>query len=227
MNSKASKPERPTTKYARAAAGVRAQIEDGTLLPGELVPSGAALARETGYSVLTCRRALRVLIADGVLASGASPGARPRVPARNPSPGDRNLASAKRALSASLAARRRAAGLTQPQLAEIVGRSVTTVGHAETGRVWQSRPFWELADEAVNADGELLALYDAYLAATAAANHATVAGETTPAHISGTPETILVAAVECTTCVNVIWPDGTATTVYPPAPEPSSGQPQL
>ena len=220
--SHANMPQRAVPKYLRVAAGVRAQIDDGVLLPGELVPSGAALARETGYSVLTCRRALRVLIAQGVLASGASPGARPRVPARDSSPGDQSLASAKRALSASLAARRHAAGLTQPQLAEIVGRSVTTVGHAETGRVWQSRSFWELADKAVNAGGELLALYDAYLAATATVKPTTVAGKTASEDVGDSPETMVVAAAECTTCVNVIWPDGMVTAVYSPASEASS-----
>jgi hypothetical protein len=34
---------------------------------------------------------------------------------------------------------RHAADLTQTDLAALVGRSVTTVGHAETGRTWQSR----------------------------------------------------------------------------------------
>src|SRR5271168_5143281 len=66
-------------KYARVAAAVRGQIADGTLRPGQPAPSGAALSRATGYSTLTCRRALRVLIADGVLVPGASASARPRV----------------------------------------------------------------------------------------------------------------------------------------------------
>ena len=75
-----------TPKYAQLAARIRAQIADGLLLPGEPAPSGAALARVTGYSVLTCRRALRTLIKEGVLVPGTSPGARPRVPARAPRP---------------------------------------------------------------------------------------------------------------------------------------------
>jgi Helix-turn-helix domain len=50
---------------------------------------------------------------------------------------------------------RRAAGLTQPQLAEVVGVSVTSVGHAETGRLWQSRRFWEHVDKGLSAGGEL------------------------------------------------------------------------
>jgi DNA-binding FadR family transcriptional regulator len=132
-------------KYVQVAASIRAQIADGVLMPGEPAPSGAALSRVTGYSVLTCRRALRILINDGVLVPGTSPGARPRVPAGTP--GAQTLASAARALSAALAVRRRDAGLTQPQLAEIIGMSLTTIGHAETGRVWQSRRFWELADK--------------------------------------------------------------------------------
>jgi hypothetical protein len=64
--------------------------------------------------------------------------------------------------------RRRAAGLTQPQLAELVDLSVTTVGHAETGRLWQSRSFWEKADKELSANGELVALHDSYRAAATA-----------------------------------------------------------
>jgi transcriptional regulator with XRE-family HTH domain len=56
-----------------------------------------------------------------------------------PTPGEQTLASAARALSSSLASCRRAAGLTQPQLAAVTGMSVTSIGHAETGRLWQSR----------------------------------------------------------------------------------------
>ena len=58
-------------KYVQAAALIRAQIYDGALVAGEAAPSGAALARVTGYSVLTCRRALRTLIKDGLLVAGA------------------------------------------------------------------------------------------------------------------------------------------------------------
>jgi hypothetical protein len=43
----------------------------------------------------------------------------------------------------ALAAARRASGLTQPALAALTGYSVTTIGHAETGRLWQSPQFWE------------------------------------------------------------------------------------
>jgi len=149
-------------KYARVAAAVRGQIADGTLRPGQPAPSGAALSRITGYSTLTCRRALRVLIADGVLAPGPSRNARPRVAGPPQSPAARDLASAARALATGLAARRRAKGLTQPELAELIGISVTTVGHAETGRLWQSRQFWEHADAVLGAGGDLLRLHDAY-----------------------------------------------------------------
>jgi hypothetical protein len=152
-------------RYAQAAAIVRARIEAGTLRPGEPAPSGAELARITGYAHLTCRRALRTLIADGTLTAGPSPSARARVAAA----GRPAAASdATRALSAGLTACRHAADLTQTDLAALVGRSVTTVGHAETGRTWQSRQFWENADKALNACGELVHLHDAYRAAIAA-----------------------------------------------------------
>jgi len=147
-------------RHEQAAAIVRDRIEAGALLPGRPAPSGAELARLTGFALLTCRRALRALVRDGTLAPGPSPNARYRVAAgRTPNPAD--------ALSAALAARRHAAGLTQLELAALTGRSVTTVGHAETGRLWQGRQFWENADRALNARGELLRAHDTYRAAIA------------------------------------------------------------
>ncbi len=159
---------RDLPKYARVALAVRGQIADGTLRPGQSAPSGAALSRVTGYSTLTCRRALRLLIAEGVLAPGPSRNARPRVAGAAQPPGQRDLAAAGQALSAALAARRHERGLTQPELAGRAGVSVTTVGHAETGRLWQSSRFWEQADAALDAGGDLLALHDAYRAAGSA-----------------------------------------------------------
>lgn len=74
-------PSRTLLKYERVAAIVRTRIVDGTLQPGEAAPSAAALARATGISVLTCRRALRTLVEEGTLTPGPSRNARPRVPA--------------------------------------------------------------------------------------------------------------------------------------------------
>ena len=153
-------------KYLRVAAVIQRQIADGTLRPGQPAPSGAELSRAFGFSTLTCRKALRALISQGLLVPGPSPNARPRV-ADPQAPGrERDQAAAARALSAGLAARRHAAGLTQAELAAMVGVSVTTVGHAETGRTWQSRRFWERADTALRAVGDLLRLHDAYRAAS-------------------------------------------------------------
>src|ERR1700733_14778420 len=154
-------------KYARVAEDVRAQIADGTLRPGQPAPSGAALSRVTGYSTLPGRKARRVLSAGGALAPGPSRNARPRVAGPPQLPSERGLAAAARALAAGLAGRRRANGLTQPELAGRVGVSVTTVGHAETGRLWQSRQFWERADAILGAGGALLRLHDVYRAAAA------------------------------------------------------------
>jgi DNA-binding transcriptional MocR family regulator len=142
-------------KYARAAEMVRAMITDGTLKLGQPAPSGASLARLTGFSILTCRRALRELTGQGVLTPGPSPNARPRVTV----PGGTPAGDAAGELSRALAARRRAAGLTQ--LAALADCSVTTVGHAETGRLWQARTFWKNADFVLAAQGELTALHDA------------------------------------------------------------------
>jgi GntR family transcriptional regulator len=98
----------PAPKYAQVAAIVRAQVADGTLRPGEAAPSGAHLARLTGFSALTCRKGLGSLIREGVLSPGASPAARPRVSVPEGTP----AGQAARALSCGLAARRHAWGLT-------------------------------------------------------------------------------------------------------------------
>src|ERR1700728_4331771 len=114
-------------KYLRVAAAIRRQIADCTLRPGQPAPSGAELSRAFGVSTLTCRKALRALIADGVLVSGPSRNARPRVADPAAPDLERDLADAARALSAGLAARRHAAGLTQAELGALAGGSGTTV----------------------------------------------------------------------------------------------------
>lgn len=237
---------RRVPKYARVAAAVKGQIADGTLRPGQPAPSGAALSRATGYSTLTCRRALRVLIADGVLLPGPSRNARPRVAGPPQRPAERDLAAAARALSTGLAARRRARGLTQPGLAAVLGVSVTTIGHAETGRLWQSRQFWEHADTVLEAGGALLRLHEAYgeAGASGAAEGAPGAAAATtgragPGTDTGTAEAMAGEAAAETAgpdprlpdgpcadppvrgpaepaCVVIMWGDGTVTTVHPP-----------
>jgi hypothetical protein len=192
-------------KYAQVAASIRAQIADGLLLPGQSVPSGAALARVTGYSTLTCRKALRTLVEDGVLAPGHSRNARPRIPGSAATPDGQTISRAGRVLSSALAARRRASALTQVELADAVGFSVTTVGHAETGRLWQSRQFWERADKALDANGELLAMHDLYRAPAVP-----------PAKAAADRLPVTDLAAGSVTCVTITWADGAITNVYPP-----------
>jgi DNA-binding transcriptional regulator YhcF (GntR family) len=198
-------------KYVQVAATVRAQIADGRLLPGASAPSGAALARATGFAVLTCRRGLELLVREGVLVPGPSRNARPRVP--GPTHDEQALAEAERVLSMTLAARRRAAGITQPELAALAGVSITTIGHAETGRLWQSRHFWERVDKALDADGLLLRLHDDYRAAAvptrSAAEHAEGSTVVDPAP-DPRPQPATV------TCITITWGNGTTTTVHPP-----------
>jgi hypothetical protein len=188
-------------KYIQAAAIVRARIEAGALRPGQPAPSGAELARITGFALLTGRRALRALIADGTLIQGPSPNARPRVA------GSEHAVTASEAghvLSAALARHRLAAGLRQPQLASLIGFSVTAVGHAETGRLWQSRKFWERADMALNAGGVLLRLHDAYLGAAPAGSASPKSGRAAAG--ATTPSLVVVM---------LVWDDGTVTTIDP------------
>lgn len=192
----------PAPRYAQAAEIIRAQVADGTLKPGQPAPSGAQLARLTGFSTLTCRKGLRTLLADGTLTPGPTPGARPRVagPPRA-SPGN-----AARELSRALASSRRANGLTQPALSALTGYSVTTIGHAETGRLWQSPEFWAKTDLALGAGGALTRLHDAYRAEAVGPDAPGQPGAAPPGADAGPP---------ALTHLTLHWSDGTATTAYP------------
>jgi Bacterial regulatory proteins, gntR family/Helix-turn-helix domain len=152
----------PPLKRDTAAALVRQKIADGTLKPGDRAPSGRALAAETGYSVPTCQAAFRLLLADGTLVRGPGRAGRPAVALpRGPLAGrGPDLLGAE--LSETLAGLRHEARLTQPELAAALGVSMTAVGHAETGRLWQGRPFWERADVLLGGRGALVRLYGAY-----------------------------------------------------------------
>ena len=193
------------------------KIADGTLRPGAPVPSGAALAREAGYAPVTCLAALRALLADGTLARGPSRGARLRVAppqGQRGAPGGAPADALGQRLSRELAARRRAGGLTQPQLAKMLGVSVTTIGHAETGRLWQSRGFWERADGGLLADGALLRLHEQYQAAVVA--RPAPAGRPEAATAAPAPPALPASVTISPGGVTVTWPDGTTIVARPP-----------
>jgi len=63
--------------------------------------------------------------------------------------------NARRELGAELAAYRRAAGLSQAELASFVSYSRSTVANVETGRQHVPADFWEKADLACHAEGAL------------------------------------------------------------------------
>jgi len=69
------------------------------------------------------------------------------------------IANARRVLGAQLAACRRAAGLSQQELADEAGFSRSAIGNAETGRPGASHDFWISVDKAVSAGGSLVAEY--------------------------------------------------------------------
>jgi hypothetical protein len=192
-------------KSDQVANLIRARIADGSLRPGMYAPSGAELAKETGFAVVTCRRGLRLLLRQGVLMQ-MTRSTRYRVAGAPPADGLE--------LSHALAWWRHAAGLTQPELASAIGLSVTTVGHAETGRLWQSRGFWQRVDLALKTDGALLARYDAWRAGSAPGS---TAGEpvmrTTPVQFEAGS---VVITLSCDPApAKIRWGDGSVTTVQP------------
>ena len=192
-------------KSDQVAAMIRARIADGSLRAGMYAPSGKELAKETGFAELTCRKGLQALLRKGVLTQ-MTRSTRYRVAGAPPADGLE--------LSRALAELRHAAGLTQPELALEVGRSVTTVGHAETGRLWQSRLFWQRADLALKADGALLARYDAWRAGSPPGS---TAGEpvmtSTPVQYGADR---VVIALSCDPVpVTVRWGDGSVAALQP------------
>jgi transcriptional regulator with XRE-family HTH domain len=64
------------------------------------------------------------------------------------------------ALGRMLAGLRQDAGLSQRQLARLVGFSHTAVAHSEKGRRAVAEAFWTLTDTTLGAGGALAALYD-------------------------------------------------------------------
>ncbi|MFI7214670.1 helix-turn-helix domain-containing protein [Micromonospora maritima] len=70
------------------------------------------------------------------------------------------LAEARRALGRTLAARRRAVGVTQVGLARLVPWSRSTIANVEVGRQNVPRAFWENCDTILSAHGELLKVFD-------------------------------------------------------------------
>lgn len=192
-------------KSDQVADLIRARIADGSLRAGMYVPSSRELAKETGFAVVTCRSGLLRLFREGALMQMAR-NTRYRVAGAPPADGLE--------LSHALAERRHSAGITQPELAREVGVSVTTVGHAETGRLWQSRRFWQRADLALSADGALLARYDKWRAGSPPGS---TSGEpvmtTTPVQFD---EDRVVITLACSPApITVRWGDGSVTTVQP------------
>ena len=99
--------------YARIAAELRAQIEDGTLAPGARLPSTREIVQRWGVAMATATRVLGALRPEGLAAPirgvgtvvagrAAAGGRRPQVPAARPGPGD--ALTAERIVAAAIAA---------------------------------------------------------------------------------------------------------------------------
>lgn len=77
--------EGPVPVYRQVAAVLRGRIEAGTYLPGRRLPSVRGLVEEFGVAQLTARKALRVLVDEGL--AEMTPGMGTYV--REPPSGDR------------------------------------------------------------------------------------------------------------------------------------------
>ena len=89
-----------------------------------------------------------------------------------------------------------------------------TGAHAETGRLWQSRGFWERADGGLLADSALLRLHEQYQAA--AVRPAPAAGRPEAAPAAPAPPALPASVTISPGGVTVTWPDGTTTVARPP-----------
>ena len=59
----------PEPSYKQLADQLRAMITSGEIGPGEALPSLAAMVTETGLSMSTVQRAVRVLVGEGLVAT--------------------------------------------------------------------------------------------------------------------------------------------------------------
>ena len=152
----------PVRKYEQAAAIVRAQITDGTLKPGQPPPRRGRAGPPT-------------LIHAHLPQGPAHPdhGRHPHTGAEpgRPSPRRRPRRAAPRGRGPPAVPRAgRGAPRQRPDSARPV-RPDRLLGHHDRARrdrrLWQSRQFWEKADLALAARGELTSLYDACRAETA------------------------------------------------------------
>lgn len=58
--------ESPVPVYRQVAAILRGRVTDGTYQPGRRLPSVTGLVQEFGIAQLTARKALRVLVDEGL-----------------------------------------------------------------------------------------------------------------------------------------------------------------
>ena len=79
-------PGDPRPPYVQIAADLRAKIQAGRWHPGEKLPSNLALTKEYGVVPETVRRALRVLIDQGLIATQSTRGTFVLRDAPEPSP---------------------------------------------------------------------------------------------------------------------------------------------
>jgi transcriptional regulator with XRE-family HTH domain len=82
------------------------------------------------------------------------------------------VAALRVVLGKSLAGHRERNGLKQSELAERLYYDRTSISKIETGQQPAPQAFWCAADELLDADGELVAMFDALTAAKAAAGQA-------------------------------------------------------
>lgn len=113
------------------------------------------------------------------------------------------VTSARCALGIRLAAYRRAAGLTQMDLAPLIAFSRSTIANVETGRQHVPRGFWERADTAVHAGGALVAAHDEL---EAAVRHARAQRAAFPAELDTLPAIHIAGQLRSAPA-----PDGTPT----------------
>jgi transcriptional regulator with XRE-family HTH domain len=86
---------------------------------------------------------------------------RPHIIAKDPGHGrSERIWEQRRALGRRLAALRSRSGFSQWEFAPLTGYSRSTLSDAELGRHRLRREFWQRCDDALQADGALIAAYD-------------------------------------------------------------------
>lgn len=120
-----------TEQYRRIAAEIAENITNGTLQPGDRVPSARQITRQWSVSINTASKVLAELRDQGLVIARTGSGT---IVSPTPAVDDDHMAWYNQQLGARVHQARKSAGWTQSELARELGLTRSSVANIESGR---------------------------------------------------------------------------------------------